>query len=399
MKKNLFIILSLFAVSLWWCTTSDNQATNIDSQKWEQLFDNQVENFQYIKDLDNYLSYDILSITQDKPYSSDFSFSAKFDKDSTLQWWVDFSQKKLVKSNDLETSDIEFNLKAENSEKDAEPFDLSWSVSLLYKDNELYANLHSLDVFMWEGNMTAKMYTLLWDMIIDKRVNLEVHSGWVVEVDESDDKRLPYIVPTLKNVLKSEWINEDSPNFLNGIAELIDTVNSRIDLWISTNELKMINHEISYSELWDKSIQKEFTWSFQGKQSAFDLSFVASQGWIEIHLYNIKIKEYDADISDYNDTDTEFMFSLREDKKSEYSVNFESSKLQQKVIDLKWKIKYSDTIKFSADFFMEPIELIKWEKLSWKLEWNITKKSWESGKEIPEITWEILSVTELLSSL
>jgi hypothetical protein len=93
------------------------------------------------------------------------------------------------------------------------------------------------------------------------------------------------------------------------------------------------------------------------------------------------------------------MFSLKEDKKSEYSVVFESSKLQQKVIDLKWKIKYSDTIKFSADFFMEPIELIKWEKLSWKLEWNITKKSWESDKEIPEITWEILSVTELLSSL
>jgi hypothetical protein len=31
----------------------------------------------------------------------------------------------LVKSNDLENSDIEFNLKAENSEKDVEPFDLS----------------------------------------------------------------------------------------------------------------------------------------------------------------------------------------------------------------------------------------------------------------------------------
>jgi hypothetical protein len=31
----------------------------------------------------------------------------------------------LVKSNDLENSDIEFKVKAENSEKDAEPFDLS----------------------------------------------------------------------------------------------------------------------------------------------------------------------------------------------------------------------------------------------------------------------------------
>jgi len=397
MKKNLFIILSLFAVSLCWCTTSNNQTTNIDSQEWEQLFDNQVENFQYIKDLEDFLSYNILSITENKPYSSDFWISAKFDKDSTLQWWVDFSQKKFVKSKDLETSDIEFNLKAENSEKDAEPFDLSWSVSLLYKDNEMYAQLHSLDVFMWEGNMASKMYNLLWNMVMDKRVNLEVHSGWIVEIDESDDKRLPYIVSTLKNVLKSERINEDSPNFLNGISELIDTVNSRIDLWISTNELKMINHEISYSESKDKTIQKVFTWSFEWKDSAFDLSFVASNGWLEVNLYNIK--KYNEDISDYEDTETEFKFELKENKKSEYLVEFESSKLQQKLIDLQWEIKYENGINFSANFVAEPIELIQWQKLSWKLEWNITKKSWESDKKIPEFTWEILSITELLSSL
>ena len=247
--------------------------------------------------------------------------------------------------------------------------------------------------------MTAKMYTLLWDMIIDKWVDLEIHSGWVIEVDESDNKRLPYIVWTLKNVLKSERINEDSPNFLNGVAELIDTVNSRVDLWISTNELKMINHEISYSKLWDKSIQKEFTWSFQWKQSAFDLSFIASQEWIQIHVYNIKIKEYDADISDYSDTDTEFMFSLKEDKKSEYSVNFESSKLQQKVIDLKWKIKYADKLDFSADFILEPLEIEAWEKFSWKLDGYIIKKSWEFNEQIPEISGNVLLWSDLLSSL
>lgn len=397
MKKNLFIILSLFAVSLWWCTTSNKQAINIDSQEWEQLFDNQVENFQYIKDLENYLSYDILSITENKPYNSDFSFSAKFDKNSSLLWWVDFSQKKLVKSKDLENSDIDFKVKVEKSEKDTEPFDLSWSVSLLYKDNELYANLHSLDVFMWEWNMVAKMYTLLWDMIIDKRVDLEVHSGWVVEIDESDNKRLPYIVWTLKNVLKSEWINEDSLNFLNGIAELIDAINSRIDLRISTNELKMISHEISYSKLWDNIIQKEFTWSFEWKDSSFDLSFIASKEWLDVSLYNIK--EYNQEISNYEDMEKEFKFSIKENKKSEYSVEFESSNLQQKIVDLRWKIKYSDSIKFSADFILQPLELLEWEKLSWKFEWNITKKSWESGREIPEITGDILSATELLSSL
>ena len=397
MKKNLFIILSLFAVSLWWCTTSDNQATNINPQEWEQLFNNQVESFQYIKDLESYLSYDILSINEDKPYNSDFSFSAKFDKNSTLQWWIEFSQKKIVKSKDLESMDVELNIKAEDPKKNTEPFDLSWSVSLLYKDNEMYAQLHSLDVFMWEGNMVAKMYNLLWDTIIDKRVDLEAHSGWVVEIDENMTQRLPYIMWTLKNVLKSERINENSPNFVNGIAELIETVDSRIDLWISMNELKMVNHEISYSELKDKTIQKEFTWSFQWKDSAFDLSFVASSKWLEIYLYNIK--EYNEETSNYENIEKDFKFSIKENKKSEYLVKFESSKLQQKTVNLEWEIKYSDTIKFSADFVTEPIELIKWEKFSWKLEWNITKKAWESDQEIHEITGEIIPLTELLSSL
>jgi hypothetical protein len=44
-----------------------------------------VDGFQYIKDLEDYLSYDILSITEDRPYSLDFSFSVKFDKNSSLQ--------------------------------------------------------------------------------------------------------------------------------------------------------------------------------------------------------------------------------------------------------------------------------------------------------------------------
>ena len=188
------MVMSLFIIWLVWCSNLDNQVVKLDSQEWEHLFNNQVDGFQYIKDLEDYLSYDILSITEDRPYSLDFSFSVKFDKNSSLQWWLELVQKTFIKSKDLETSDIDFKINVENSKKEIEPFDLSWSVSLLYKDSEMYANLHNLNVFMWEGNMTAKMYTLLWDMIIDKWVDLEIHSGWVIEVDESDNKRLPYIV-------------------------------------------------------------------------------------------------------------------------------------------------------------------------------------------------------------
>lgn len=395
MKKNLFIILSLFATTLVWCIPN-NQVADVDLQDGEQLFNNQVEDFQYIKDLEDFVSYNILFITENKPYTSDLYLSAKFNENSSLQWWVNFSQRKFVKSKDLENSDVEFNVKAEKSETDTEPFDLSWSVSLLYKDGEMYANLHGLDVFMWEGNIVAKMYTLLWNMVIDNWVDLEIHSWWIVEIDESDNKRLPYIVWSFQNVLKTENI-ESSPNFLNSVAEIIDTVNSYVDLWISTNELKLLNHEISYSELWNGDIQKYFTWSFQWKQSAFDLSFVASKQWLEIHLYDIK--EFNDESSNYEDIDTEFKLLMKENKKSEYSIEFESLKLKQKIVDLKWKIKYWDSVDFSADFVTEPIELIKWQKLSWKLNWNITKKLWESDREIPEITWEILSLTELLSSL
>ena len=395
MKKNLFIILSLFAVSLAWCTTSNNQSTNIDSLEWEQLFNNQIEDFQYIKDFEDFISYNVLSITEDKPYNSDFSFSAKFDENSSVQWWVEFSQKKNSKSHNLESSDIKFSVKAENSENDAEPFDLSWNISLLYKDNELYANLHSLNVFMWEWNMTAKMYTLLWDLIIDKRVDLEVHNGWIVSIDETDNKTLPHIVWSIENILKTEDI-ESSPNFLSSLAEIIDTINSYINLWISTNELTTLDYEISYNKLSDKVIHKHFTWSFQWKDSAFNLWFIASKNWIEIHIYNIK--EFDEDIADYKDTDTEFLLWIKENKKSEYSINFESIKSQQKIADLEWELQYTNGIKFSADFTLEPLEITIWQKISWKLNWNIIKK-WGLEKEIPELSEDILSLNELLSSL
>ena len=397
MKKNLFIILSFFAVLLAWCTSSDKQVTKIDPQEWEQLFDSQVEEFQYIKDLDNYLSYNVESLTEDKSFTSDLYLSAKFDENSSLQWWAEFSQKKTSKTHNLETADIDVNIEAQKQEGDLEPFNLSWSISLLYKDNEMYANLHNFGVFMWEWNMAAKMYTLLWDLLIDNWVDLEVHSGWFVSLDENEDKRLPYIVWTLKNVLKSEWIKEDSPNFLNGIAELIDTVNSHIDLWISTNELTMISHEISYSELSDKTIQKEFVWTFQWKESAFDLSFIASKKWLDVNLYNIR--EYDEDMQDYKSLDSELLFSIQEIKKSEYSVNFQSLKSEQKIADIQWKIKYMDKVDISADFVLEPLELIAWEKISWKLDGYITKKSGEIGEDFPELTGNVLSLSELISSL
>lgn len=396
MKKSLFIFLSIFVVLLVWCTIDKNQIKEIDSQRWEKLFNNQMDDFQYIKDLEDFFSYDVLCLTENKPFTSDFSFTAKFDEKSLIQWWVDFSRDKSVKTQDLEFSDIKFDIKTEKNENSSEPFDLSWDVSLLYKDNEMYLNLHNLGVFMWEGNMVAKMYTLLWDLVINNWVDLEVRSGWIVVLDESWNKKLPYIAWTVKNILKTEDV-QTSPNFLWSVVELFDLINSYIDLWISTNGLSLVNQEVSYFELSDWSIQKMFTWSFQWEKSVFDASFVVSKKWLEARLYNIG--KYDENISDYEDTKKYFMFSLQENKKSEYLVKFESLDLQQKLVDLQGEIKYDDMVKFSADFVLEPLEIEAWNKVSWKLDWSIIRRSWEWDKKVPEFTGNVLLRSDILALL
>ena len=200
---------------------------------------------------------------------------------------------------------------------------------------------------MWEWNMLAKMSTLLWDLIVDNRVDLEVHSWWIITINEEEYKKLPNIVWSIENVLKTENI-QSSPDFLWSVADIIDITNSYIKLWISSNELKITNYETSYYELSDKTIQKVFSWSFQWKQSAFDLLLVSSKKWLAVVLHNIK--GYDEEASEFKNTDLEFSFTLKEDKEFEYSIGFTSTKSQKESVNLQWKINYADTIKFIADF-------------------------------------------------
>ncbi len=397
MKKNIIILLCFSVFLLGWCFNSNSNTENIENEKsTEESFNTQIDQAQYLIDLEDFLSYNILSISDNKPYTSEFSINADFNEKSSVQWGFDFSQKKISKAYDNESSDIEFNIIADWRDDSLEPFEASWSVSLLYQNGEMYANIHNLGVFMGEWNMTAKMYTLLWNSLVDKRVNLEINSWWIVSVDKEKDSRIVHILWTIKNVLKAEDI-ESSPNFLSSVVESIDTINSYIDLWVSTNELRLVKWDISYSKLSDDIIQKTFVWQFQWKESAFDFSFSASKQWLEIHLYNIG--EYDEDVSDYIDTDSEFTFSIKEDKKSEYSVDFQSIKYEQTVADLHWKLDYKDMVKLSANFVLEPLEIVSWQIIEWKLEWNINKKSWIDDQEFPEISWEIVSISEILSSL
>ena len=402
MKKNLFALLSLATIIVAGCT--DAEPIKIDAENRvseegspvEQAFNKQIDETQYIKDLEDFISYDIALNTQSTPYISNISFDADFDKDSSVQWWLEFSWKNILKSKDLESIDIAFDLEARQTPTDSEPIYSSWDLTLLYQDNEMYANVHNFGLFMWEWNMTAKMYTLLVDMTKDNWINLEVNNWWIISVDKSGDEKIPHMMWTIKNILETKNI-ESSPDFISSLAEMIDTINSKIDLWISTNELVLLSHGIEYSELSDGSIQKNFTGSFQWKDSAFDLFFTSSKKWLDVQIYNIK--EYDEDIQSYRDTESEFFFSIEENKKSDYSVIFQSIKHLQKVVDLKWNIKYSDAADFSADFVLEPLEIMAWQKISWTIEWSMKKEKLSGKEEFPTLSWEAVSINEILSSL
>ena len=395
------MLLWLVCLFSAWCDNSNTveiDSENRSSNEWlsvENTFNQQIEQAQYISDMNDFISYRALSISEDKPFTSEFIIDAIFDKESSLQGWLEISQKKYSKSNDHETSNITFDINLMESENDPEPIQTSWEISLLYQDDEMYANVHSFDLFMWEWNSAAKMYKLMSELLIGKWISLEVKEWKIMTVDTNSDTKFWYIISTLKTVLKTEDIH-DSPNFLNAVVEMIDFINSYVNLWISTNELTLLEWEISFSELWQWIVQKTFTWSFKWKDSAFDLSFVASKNWLEIHLYNIK--EYDEDRVDYVDKELDFYLSIQETKKSEYDIDAEYTKLRQKIFEMKSKIRYADSVQVSGSFVLEPMKLIEWQKISWKIEWNIEKHFGVDDTKFPVLSGDILSISELLSS-
>jgi hypothetical protein len=74
-------------------------------------------------------------------------------------------------------------------------------------------------------------------------------------------------------------------------------------------------------------------------------------------------------------------------------------KSQKNLADLHWKIEYKGNMKLSIDFVLEPLEIVLWQKISWTMEWNIIKNSWEWNNKIFGLSGEVLSLSDLLSSL
>ena len=405
MKKKLLVVLSFATVLLTWCNNNSN-TNEIDPNTWtssewlsvQATYNQEIEQAQYIKDLEDFLSYNILLQTEDKPFVSNVLLTANFDQKSSLKWGISFSEDKYSKTHDLEAMEIAFDVKAEESQDDLEPFYASWSLSLVYQNNEMYANIHDFGVYMWEENMVAKFYTLLWDSLIDQWVDLEAHTGWIITLNEKEDTKLQYIVWTFKNVLKSEWVDEDSPNFLNGVVDLIDTVNSHIDLWISTNALSLLTKETKYFQLPDWSIQRTFTCAFHWEDSEFSLALISDKKWLQVHLYDIK--EFDIETQSYKPTDVEIIFSVKENSKSNYSLNFQSLKESQATVNIDWTLKYNNQVDFAGKFLLDNTsDFNQWQKISWNINWKIIKQSPKGDEIFNEVSWETILLSTILSSL
>ena len=240
MKKGVLVGLFLSSIFLFGC--GDKQwMLPIDpetrrSENWlsvQQEFNNQIDNSQYFLDLNNFFSIDNVAKVQEKSLNSDIKLKADFDKDSTLQWWIDFSMNKINLWKD-ENSEIKFNIIANSIEETSDPFYSSWDLSLLYKNWNMYAQVHNFWLFMWEENMNAKMYTLLLDLVHDKWVDLEVNNWWIFSVNDEIDTL--QTIKTLQLILETsdiQWNQE----FLSNISNFIENVNSYIDLWISSDNL------------------------------------------------------------------------------------------------------------------------------------------------------------------
>lgn len=401
MKKTRLALIPFATLLLAWCfnwnSVKEIDAENWVSNKWltaEEVFNNQIEQTQYIIDLDEFLSYEILSEVEDKPYTAEYLVSAKLDQDSAIQWGLEISQNKVVKAHNLKNSEISFDVGASVESWELDPFALSWNISLLYQDEKTYANLHNFWLYMWEDNMTAKMYSLLLDMIKEKWIDLEMEEWAISSV--MDGFKLSYLVWSIENMLK-EW-DVKSDTFTTRMSEFVDAINSYVDLWIYVDGLTLKSSDnFSYSELSDWSIQKSFTWSFEWTYSSFDMSFVASKKWMDVHFYNIK--RIDANTQTFKDVNIENFFSIQEEKKSEYKLNFWSVNWNEKVANIEWTLKYSTPVKLSAIFELIPENILTWQKISWNIDWKFTKKASNWNETVPELTWTILLLSELLSSL
>ena len=338
MKKNLIVFLAMFTISLLsWCGNGNQKVQEIDpstriSQNWlsvYQEFQNQIWESPYISDFKDIVSLYFFNTAPETDVSLDEKVYAEFDNDSSIQWWITFSRQKYLQwKNNF--SDILFNIEADDLKSD--PFECSWEVSMLSLDWNDYLQIHDFNVFMWEGNIQAKIYSLLAQELKDKRIDLETAS----DNEQSSDEKMS-INDSLINIFLFTWDNSDLQLFTSSLENILWIVNKYANLWISTEKLSLDSiDQIKYVEYKDSVIWKIFKWSLTANENKFNIDIDSSQKWFHIYLYNVS--EFDEDVQEFEDREIEFDINLEKNKKSEYSISIQSSKSRQKTLDIVWKL-------------------------------------------------------------
>ena len=92
------------------------------------------------------------------------------------------------------------------------------------------------------------------------------------------------------------------------------------------------------------------------------------------------------------------MISIQDNKKSNYDVALLITQNWYTIADIQGVIDFWKTAKVSAKFILQP-ELLAWEIVSWSLSGNISKRSPKGSEKIPEISWEIVKLSDVLWSL
>lgn len=395
MKKLLFVwlFMSLF---IWGCNNSSEKVKNVELENWAESHDTdiwytysqQISSSNYLKDINSYFSYGDYSLEGWKFLWESLKINVKFDENSTVQGCWLYNSEKIKNENWVENSEINFSLNLEEIQEDSNPFVASWSLDLLYKDENLFANFHDFSLFMWEWNMDAKLYTLLLDLVKDKWVDLEVGEWWIFQVlnDDNDLSNLwtMLLMPDIVDDLNFSW----------AVESVLWFISNYIDLWFSINNLELISLKpIKYGEYEDWILQKTFEWTFKSDSSEFDIYLKASGKWFELKIFNIRA----FDDEWFYDLDSVMSF-LIEEKKQDYKIIWNIEKYSQEILSFEWSLKFLDDLSFDVDFYLNPIELAEWERISWKINWyysNDYKKTWN----IPVLSWDILKLSEMINAM
>jgi len=392
--KKLLPILLFVPFLLMGCSKEIPQDIGTDwkSEEWFSAadeFNKQIEESKILSDFSNLFSITTNNLNTDESIISSISLTGTFDKSSSVQGNIAFSKETKQLANKEENSEITFDINSTPTTWNQQPLSTQWSLSLLYRDKWLYAQLHDFSLYMWEWNTTAHMYSLFADLLIDRRIDLEAWEWWIINVDENNITASE-LVYWIKSIFKSsnltpEECNETSKN----IENLLQTINSYIKLWFEPTWLTLMSKwDWIYSEFSDWTIQKSYSGLVSNSESSFIFSYVASTKWIEISIWNITLEE---------PLDYEIYISLTPNK-SDYNIIIKSIKSGQEVSHIEWNLKFEDTLTFQWNVLLEPLELIQWEKISGNIKWEISNIK-SNNTVLPELSWNLLLLSNVLKSI